>query len=257
MNLPELDLASLSGLTGLGFVLIFFGLIVIFLAAGRRGSRRLLRPIPAFERLGHAIGLSVEAGRRLHLSLGRGGLTGIPAGSAFIGLTMLRRIAQVASISDRPPVATSGEGTLAILSRDTLRSAYQNLGAANLYDPVSGRLTGLTPFAYAAGTLPVIYDEEVNATVLAGNFGPEVALITDAAERTGGMTLAGSDSLPAQAVLYATAQEPLIGEELYAAGAYIQAGQTHLASLQAEDVLRVLVIAVTIVLGALKLLGVQ
>ena len=81
MNLPELDLASLSGLTGLGFVLIFFGLIVIFLAAGRRGSRRLLRPIPAFERLGHAIGLSVEAGRRLHLSLGRGGLTGIPAGS--------------------------------------------------------------------------------------------------------------------------------------------------------------------------------
>lgn len=51
-----------------------------------------------------------------------------------------------------------------------------------------------------------------------GNFGSEAALINEAAERSGSLTLAGTDTIPGQAVLYATAQEPLIGEEVFAGG---------------------------------------
>ena len=83
-----------------------------------------------------------------------------------------------------------------------------------------------------------------------GNFGVEAALLTEAAERTNTFTLAASDNLVAQAVLYATAQEPLIGEELYAAGAYMDAGSVHSASLTVQDILRWLIIIV-ILLGAL------
>jgi len=51
-------------------------------------------------------------------------------------------------------------------------------------------------------------------------------------------------------VLFAAAQEPLIGEELYAAGAYLKSGPIHIASLRAQDVLRwVLIFA--ILLGAI------
>ena len=64
------------------------------------------------------------------------------------------------------------------------------------------------------------------------------------------MTLAGSDDLPAQAVLYAAAQEPLIGEELYAAGAYLKTGPVHTASLRAQDLLR-WVIILAILLGSI------
>ena len=47
-----------------------------------------------------------------------------------------------------------------------------------------------------------------------------------------------TDNIPGQAILYATAHEPLIGEELYAGGAYIDAGPMHVSSLQAQDVVR-------------------
>jgi hypothetical protein len=55
-------------------------------------------------------------------------------------------------------------------------------------------------------------------------------------------------------VLYAAAQEPLIGEELFAAGAYLGAGQTHTASLRVQDIMR-WVLIVVIILGSLAKLG--
>jgi hypothetical protein len=169
---------------------------------------------------------------------------------------MLRRVAELTSVSDRPPVATSGDGALAALSQDTLRSSYEAAVAIERYEPTTGRATGLTPFSYAAGTLPVMADEDVSTNVMAGSFGIEVALMIDAAERAEAFSLVASDNLPAQAVLYASTPNPLIGEELYAAGAYVQAGRFHTASLSAQDVLRWSIIII-IVLGALlNLVGV-
>ncbi|MEJ2707110.1 MAG: hypothetical protein P8074_05790 [Anaerolineales bacterium] len=243
-------------IVGLGMVVIFFVLIIVFTFAARRRPRNYLREIPAFEKLGRAVGLAVEAGQRLHLSLGRGGIDGVQGASALVGLSVLERIARAASVSDRPPVATSGEATEALLSQDTLRGAYRDIGEAGQYDPDSGRLTGVTPFSYAAGVMPVIFDQQVSANVLAGHFGSEVALITDAGERSGSLTLAGSDSIPGQAILYATAQEPLIGEELYASGAYIQAGPTHAASLRVQDIFRWILVLVILAGAVMKFFGV-
>jgi len=69
------------------------------------------------------------------------------------------------------------------------------------------------------------------------------------------MTLAGSDNLSAQAVIYAAAHDPLIGEELYAAGAYMNAGPAHSASVRAQDYLRWVLVAAILIGSALKLVG--
>lgn len=239
----------------LALVLAFFILIIVFTAILRgRPSSRDLRAIPAFARLGRAVGLAVEAGNRLHLSLGSGDLVGPQSAVAYVGLSVLRRIARATAISDKPPVATSGEGAVAILSQDTMRSTAGEMGVR--FDPMSGRLTGLTPFSYAAGAMSVIHDEDVGANVLIGNFAAEVALINEAAERAHSLTLAGTDNVPGQAVLYATAQETLIGEETFAGGAYLGAGLTHIASLRVQDIFRWVLIAVISAGAILKLVGV-
>jgi Domain of unknown function (DUF6754) len=256
VNLNDLFSSSSLAWAGLGFVLLFLILILIYTAVTRRRPGKVLREIPAFGNLRRAVGLSVEAGKRIHLSLGWGSFNGLQAASALLGLSVLQRIARAASISDRPPVATSGEGTLTILSQDSLRGVYRSLGAISQFDPYSAQLTGVSPFSYAAGVMPVVLDQQVAANVLAGHFGGEVALITDAGERSGSPTLAGSDNIPGQAVLYAAAQDPLIGEELYAAGAYLQAGPVHIASLRAQDFLRWIIIVLILVGALLKFLGV-
>jgi hypothetical protein len=134
-----------------------------------------------------------------------------------------------------------------------MRSTSGEMGVA--FDPMSGRMTGLTPFSYAAGAMSVIHDEDVGANVLIGNFAVEVALINEAAERAHSMTLAGTDNVPGQAVLYATAQETLIGEETFAGGAYLGAGLTHIASLRVQDIFRWVLIGVISAGALLKLVG--
>jgi len=242
------------GLAGFGIV-FFSAVLMLGLSVLYRKRPYVFRDIPAFTRLRQAVGLVVEDGSRLHVSLGRGSLTTPQSASALAGLALLRRLADLTSAGDQPPIATSGDATIAILSQDTLQTAAEFSERAT-FDPRMGRLTGLTPFSYAAGAIPAIRDEKVSANVLMGNFGVEVALLTDAVERENTFVLAGSDNLTAQAVIYASAQEPLIGEEIYAAGAYVDSGLLHTASLTVQDILRWLIIAAILVGALLALAGV-
>ena len=179
-----------------------------------------------------------------------------PAGaSALAGLALLRRLGEITSVSDLPPVATTGSGDLNLLAQDTLRTAHESVAVEQAFDMNHARLTGFTPLSYAAGVMPSLRDENISTNVLIGNFGPEVGLLVEAADRKNVTVIAASDSLPAQAVLYAASAEPLIGEELFAAGAYVQAGATHSASLVAQDILRWLVIVALVVAAAVGILN--
>lgn len=233
----------------------FTAVLLLGLTLWHRRSPATLRPIEAYERLNRAVGLAVENGTRLHVSLGRGNFFTARAGSALAGLAMLRRLAERTSASDRPPVVTSGDASLAILSQDTLHSGYRAAGAEEQYRFSTGRLTGLTPFSYAAGTMSVEHDENVSANVVIGDLGAESGLIAEASDRQNSSLIAASDDLSAQAIFYASAQEPLIGEELFAAGAYIGAGTVHEASLQVQDILRWLIIVAIVAGSFLKFLG--
>ena len=246
---------SVTGILGLGGLGLFVLLLALLSLWGRKRPARLLRELPGFARLPQAIGLSVEAGKRLHITLGRGNPLNSQIASALVGLGILERTTRLASVSDNPPVATSGDGVLAVLSQDTLRSTFRAVGATGQYQPIFGRATGLTAFSYAAGTMPVISDEQVATTVCAGHFGAEVGLILEAAQRQNNTVIAGSDNLSGQAVMVAAAQEPLIGEELFAAGAYLRQGQIQSTSLLVQDIFRWLLIAALITGAIIKFFG--
>ncbi len=240
------------GLAGFGLV-ILSAILMLVLAFLHRKSHPVFRDISAFTRLRQAVGLAVEDGSRLHVSLGHSSLTTQQSASALAGLALLRRLAELTSAGDKAPIATSGDASVSILSQDTLNAATKPSDRATS-DPAGGRLTGLTPFSYAAGAIPAIRDEKVSANILMGNFGVEVGLLTDAVERENTFVLAGSDNLTAQAVIYASAMEPLIGEEMFAAGAYVESGSLQSASLTVQDILRWLVI-IAILAGALLTLA--
>ena len=247
---------TLAHWLGLALLLLFGALLIVFRVSLRARPGRELRPIGAYLRLQRALGEAVEAGRRLHLTIGRGEITGVQSAAGLMGLVVAERIARVAAVADRPPVVTSGTGPLGLLSQGVVRGTFADSGMAERYHPALAQISGLTPYAYAAGTMTLADDPANAATAILGSVGPEAALIVDAGETEGRLVVAGTDHVPTQAVLYAAAAEPLIGEELYAAGAYLGADPFHSASLRVQDVLRWLFITVMLVGGLLKLAGV-
>lgn len=245
---------NIAELLSLGFVCLFAGLMLAAAFYWRERPERAVRLIPAFQRLRNAVGLAVEAGKRLHISLGRGDVLSTHSAVAYEGMSVLERIARSTAAGDRPPMATSGDSVVTVLSQETLRGASRYLGAD--FDPLKGRLAGLTPFSYAAGAVSLIHEEELGASLLIGSFGSEVALIAESGERTNSLSLGGTDNLAGQAVIYAAVQEPLIGEETYSSAAYLGAGGLHSASMIAQDVLRWLIILLLLIGTILKVIGI-
>lgn len=230
--------------------------LLLMVTIWKRRSPSVLREIPALTRLYRMIGLSVEDGTRLHISLGHGSMLESRGNSALAGLAILRAIAEKTSVSDKPPVASAGDATLGLLTQDTLQAGYEAANAAEAYSPTSGRVTGLSPFSYAAGAMPITSNENISANIMLGHFGPEASLIADASDRENVVVIGASDNLTGQAVLFAHTQNQLLGEELFAGGAYLGAGASHAASLTLQDLLRWLIILALLAGASAKFLGV-
>jgi len=245
-------------LLGLGFVLLFAILIIgfMFLAGRKRSRPAVFREIEAFHSLPQTVSQAVETGRRLHISLGSGSIGGTDTASALAGLTVLDQVSAVATVSDRPPVVTTADGVAALLAQDVLKQVYTRQNALNHYDPASARVAGLSPLSFGAALSTMIKDESVADTILIGSVGQEAVLLTEAGTRANLTTLAGSDDPATQALLFAAADHPLIGEDMFAGGGYIGRLPAHVASLQVQDVVRAL-IGLTILAGVvLKTLGI-
>jgi hypothetical protein len=103
--------------------------------------------------------------------------------------------------------------------------------------------------SYAVGVLPALQNEQTSMMVTGGMLGAELNLILDTAEDESVNILTSSDSPVGQAVAFASPVDVLLGEEIFALPAYLNAGSMYSASLLAEDSLRWLLI-VLIILGA-------
>lgn len=236
-------------------IIVVSTFLLFIITLWKRRSPANLREIPALTRLYRTLGLSMEDGTRLHISLGHGSLLDAHGGSALAGLAMLRHIVERTSVSDQPSVASAGDPALGLLAQDTLQAGYQAAGAEELYVPTTGRVTGLSPFGFAAGAMNISQNENVSANIMVGHFGPEAALLAEASDRESVVMIGASDDLTGQAVLFANTQDAMIGEELFAAGAYLGAGVSHVASLTVQDILRWVVILILLGGAAAKFLG--
>jgi hypothetical protein len=242
---------------GMLVLMLFIGGMIVYATIGRRWPA-VFRPLPAYDDLSEAIEEAVEAGERVHVSLGTGSVIGTDVAPALVGLTMASKIAEITSVSDRPVVVTAGDAAMALLAQDTLRTTYNRINASEAYSPSAGRMLGPTPFSYIAG-LPVLIDtEKVSVHVLAGSFGYEGALAVDFGTRQGAFCLGGTDDVQSQALIYATAEDPLVGEELFAAGAYFNQHPIHRAGLRVQDLMRMIIIGAILagtILRILRALG--
>ncbi len=228
--------------------LILAGLILVFNLM-LRGRWPVFRELPGYDAVHSDVAASVEAGTRVHMALGEGQIIGPGAEAELAGLSALAKIAQAASVSDRPPVATSSDGITSLLAQDVMYSTYRQMRAEERFDHDLGRLAGLGPAGYTAGAMITPAAERASATFLIGAMGAEAALIADTGAQHGSVIAAVTDPV-GQAAAFATTDNPLLGEELFAAGAYLKVSHAHAASLQAQDVLRWIAIG-AILLGAL------
>lgn len=218
--------------------------LILTQASRRRQGRTALRSIAAYETLPLLVGESIEADRPLHLSFGSASLGTDGTLIALSAAELFYQVAQRAATGMTPPIITLSNTSVLPLAQDTLRRAYATRGRIERYQGGAARwyAGGGQTLAFAAALTSMVADEQVTSNILAGSYGAELALILDTTARRNQMSIATSDQLEGQAIAFAMSERPLIGEEIFSAGAYLEGKPNQVATIASLDILRWLVI---------------
>jgi hypothetical protein len=240
----------------IGIVLLLLILPILFFLASRvrAGMAGELRPLPGLKRLPDAVGHSAETGQPIHVSVGVAGVGGPATAETWAGLTLLSQLADKAAACDTPLIVTVADPTVVPLAQDIVRRAYIRHGNPEGYDPTQVRFIAPEPVAYAAGVMGLLEREQLTGSVMVGTFGTEYLLMGETGARRGVHQVVGTASPETLPLVYASADETLIGEEMFAGGAYLAGLPLQVASLLAEDWARWLVILLIVVAAVARIL---
>lgn len=242
--------------TTIGLVLLLLVLPVLFFLTSRvsAGKAGELRSLPGMEELPGSVGHAAETGQPLHVSVGVAGVGGAATAQTWAGLTVLGELASEAAACDTPLVVTVADPTILPLAQDALQRAYARLGHPEGYDPTQVRFIAPDPIAYAAGVMGTFEREPLVGSVMVGSFGDEYLLMGETGARLGLRQIVGTDEPRTLPFVYASAEETLIGEEMFAGGAYMTRLPIQVGSLLTEDWARLAVAAAIIVIAVFKIL---
>lgn len=244
----------ISSFGGVSLLILFGVLAPVFFLIFRGGRRPRFRAIPAFSLLRGQMGRAIESGRDLHVSIGTGGVSGDDTATTLAGLALAEYLADEAAASGIAPTVTTSDPTSVLLAEDAVRRPYSRQGNLSDFPRGAARLPALNSAQYAAATMDLLNHEPVLTNIMSGTFGAEAALIDQAADNQELPQLFGGSDPRALAVMSTSTANILMGEEMYAAKAYLRAQLPHLATLRAADVVRVVMVVLIVLAFCIGLL---
>lgn len=248
-----MSIASSDGMNmvmSVGLFLLISLLLWWFVRRARRQKTPALRPISAFKMLRGLLGRVAEDGKVVHLSLGTSGVGGEQTAVVVSGLSVLCYLADQGVPFGVSPITTVADPALMLIAQDVLYRAHQQKGLATRYRSTDVQMVASDPTAYAVGAQDIINQENVGANVMIGNFGDEYLLLGEAGAQREIVQMVGSDAVNVQPFMLATSEHVLLGEEIFATGAYLTHRPEYVGSLYVQDALRILIVA-AIVIGVL------
>ena len=253
---PLLNGWTIANPAALAILLAFLALLIVLAARARAGHGAALRPIPAFDAIKQAVGQAAELGRPLHVALGTGGIGKLSTLETLAGIEALEYLAHQAALCDAPLTVSVADPTVLPTAQETLYRGYEQAGYPDEYDSTRVQLLAPDNVAYAAGVMTTLHQQNLAANVMVGTFGDEFLLMGETGARRGIPQIGGTTNPQALAFAYASMNHVLLGEEIYAAGAYLRQDRNHVGGLMAQDVMRLAIVAAAIIGAILRTLGI-
>jgi hypothetical protein len=224
--------------------LVIAGAILLFIETAKRGKKLFVRKIAGLEAVDEAIGRATEMGRPI---LYIPGIQDMDDVQTLAALTILGRVAEHVATYDikiRMPVSRSLVMTAA---RETIKASYQAAGRPDAYNEDMVSYVTDEQFGYVAAVSGIMVRERPATVFLLGAFLAESLILAETGNSVGAIQIAGT-ARPAQLPFFVAACDfTLIGEELFAASAYLSGEPRALGSLKGQDVGKALAMGAIIV----------
>ncbi len=218
-------------------------LLTIYTVRGR-AEEIYIRPIAGLEAVNDAVGRATEMGKPMvYVS----GLSGIGDIATIASMLILGHLSRRAAAYETDIIVPCNDPMVMVAEREIVRQAYSEAGKPDAYRPENIWFVTDSQFGYVAAVDGIMVRERPAACFYMGYFFAEALILAETGNQTGAIQIAGTDA-DTQLPFFITACDyTLMGEELYAASAYLSRQPLLVAQLRGQDVAKAIIAAILIV----------
>ncbi len=233
---------------------LLFGGIVFYAISTARKREIFLRRIPGLDAVDEAIGRATELGKPiLYLT----GAHDMSDPSTIAAAVILGRVAKRTAAYGTDLLVPHRDPITMAVCQEITKQAYLEAGKPDLYKDDSNFFITSDQFSYTAAVDGIMLRKKPAANFFMGHYFAEALLLTETGASTGAIQIAGTDSDHQLPFFVTTCDYTLIGEELYAASAYLSREPVQVGTLRGQDIGKALILCVLGVGTVLATLGVM
>jgi len=227
--------------------------IIGMIYRARRGKELYIRKIAGLESVDEAVGRATEMGRKIVFVPGINDMDNV---QTIAGITILGRVAQIAAQYDTWIEVPCTRSLVMITAKEVVKEAYAKAGRPDAYHEDQVRYITDDQFGYAAAIDGLFIREKPAAVFYMGAFFAESLIMAETGNSIGAIQIAGT-GMPSQLPFFIAACDfTLIGEELFAASAYLSREPRLLGSLKGQDIAKAAILVFLIAGIVLETTGV-
>lgn len=226
-------------------VAVFCGAVVYWIRHARQGGEITVRRVPGLEAIDEAVGRATEMGRACIFVPGIQDMNEV---QTIASMTVLARVARTTAQYDAIVQVPTAKSLVMTSAREVVQAAYLAVGRPDAYNPDSIYYVTDEQFGYVAHLSGMMVRDRPAACFYMGSFFAESLILAETGNAIGAIQVAGT-AQPAQLPFFVAACDyTLIGEEFFAASAYLSGSPAELGSLKGQDVGKIIV-AVILLIG--------
>ena len=223
---------------------ILCGSVVAYIFLARRGMPMRVRKIAGLEAVDEAVGRATEMGRSCLFVTGTQDMNDI---QTVAGITILARVAKTAAEYDAKVEVPTSRSLVMTTARETVQAAFLAAGRPDAYNEDMIYYVTDEQFGFVAYLQGTMVRDKPAACFYMGAFFAESLILAETGNSIGAIQIAGT-AQPAQLPFFVAACDyTLIGEEFFAASAYLSGEPDQLGSLKGQDVGKLIVALILIV----------
>lgn len=223
--------------------------VIFFIETAKRGKTLFLRKIAGLEAIDEAVGRATEMGRPI---LFVAGIQDMDDVQTLAGLTLLGRVARTVAQYDSKINMPCRASLVMTAGREVIKQAYNVAGRPDAYSDDMVHYVTDEQFGFVAAVNGIMVREKPATCFYLGAFFAESLILAETGNSIEAIQIAGT-AMPAQLPFFVAACDyTLIGEELFAASAYLSEEPRQLGSLKGQDIGKALAM-IAIVVGGISM----
>ena len=249
---PRGNWLDMKKINNFAIMIVFSGIVLYFILHARRNPDMFLRKIGGLDAVDEALGRATEMGKPV---LFVHGLTPMGTISTIASTNILGRIARKIADYDATLKVVNSDPIVMSVSQEVVKESYLEAGRPDAYNQDNVFLVAAEQFPYVAAVSGIMTREKPAANFFMGYFYAEALLLAETGASTGAIQIAGTDAYTQLPFFITTCDYTLIGEELYAASAYLSREPMLMGTLRAQDAGKGLLIIILLIGTALASFG--